>query len=49
MWEDDNSEGYKWGLWREFDGCIEIINERPRKTLGWKTPKEALDLELLRY
>jgi IS30 family transposase len=25
-----------------------IINERPRKSLGWRTPKEALETELLR-
>ena len=25
-----------------------ILNERPRKALGWKTPKQALDAELLR-
>lgn len=25
-----------------------IINERPRKSLGWKTPKQALQAELLR-
>jgi IS30 family transposase len=25
----------------EFKNCIKKINERPRKILGWKTPKEV--------
>ena len=33
---------------RELDAVAHIVNTRPRKTLGWKTPAEALD-ELLAH
>ncbi len=28
---------------RELDAMVSTLNGRPRKTLGWKTPAEALD------
>lgn len=31
---------------RELDAVAAALNSRPRKTLGWQTPAEALDKEL---
>jgi len=30
----------------DLDAVAATINSRPRKTLGWKTPAEALDEQL---
>ena len=32
---------------RELDAVATTLNDRPRKTLGWKTPAEALNALLL--
>jgi IS30 family transposase len=31
----------------EIDAVANALNSRPRKTLGWKTPAEALNKQLL--
>ena len=36
----------RWGI-EELDAVAAALNGRPRKTLGWKTPAEALDEQLL--
>ena len=34
---------------RELDAVARTLNTRPRKTLGWRTPAEALDEFLLTF
>jgi IS30 family transposase len=33
--------------WTPFEAVAAVLNDRPRKILGWKTPAEALNEHLL--